>query len=431
MKKLILIALAYSISLSLIASNEGETRTTTVKREIASSDVIVIEAKNTELAIETWNKSEVEIEATVRFDGKLTDKMQDFLNDFETRVRENISSSEGEFKIDSDLDLPNKIQIGSKSVGINISFGDDELKIIYRIKAPGTNKYVISNSYEDVRLVGSFDNMELKQYSGELEAEKIDQAKLNLKYGSATIKEIGIGDIELYEQELNISDINKLTLNAKYSDLELERVNEIDAISYETDFQVSTIETLTGNYKYGEINIGRKLDQSELVLYEMEIEAEEIGSLRLENSKYSKIFIDKIGSLVFDQSYEDEVEIGVLGSFQSLESKYGNHSIDLLEGKLELNAYENDIEIDRLASTVTEVTIDGKYIESSIGIGDISYILKTNIKYGELDYDESAMDVRRYIKESDRLEVEAHSKNMSGNPVKISIKGYEVDVKLY
>jgi hypothetical protein len=38
--------------------------------------------------------------------------------------------------------------------------------------------------------------------------------------------------------------------------------------------------------------------------------------------------------------------------------------------------------------------------------------------------------VKRYIKDGDQLEVEAHSKTKNESVVNITVKGYEVDVKL-
>lgn len=430
MKKLIVIALTYSLSITLFASNDGETRTATVKTQVSSSDVINIEAKNTELYVEAWDKNEVEIEATIRFDGKMTDRIEEFLNEFETLVKENVKSGGGELKIDTDLDVPNRVQIGSKNIGINISYGNKELKIIYRIKAPGSNEYIINNSYEDVKLVGSFNEVDFTQYSGQLEAGTIKSGKLKMKYGSADIENLEESEMELYEQKLNINTLGTLDLNAKYSEFELGSVAKIEAISYESDFEIGSINELSGNFKYGKIDISGKIDEGEFVFYEMELEADDIGRLQMENSKYSKFDFDRANTIIFEQSYEDETEIGILGSFKSQNSKYGNHSIRLLEGSWELNAYEDETEIEQLGENATEIDINGKYLDTWIGIGSSSFILTTDVKYGKAKYDESDVDVKRYIKDNDQLEVEVHSKTMNNNPIKISVKGYEVDVTL-
>lgn len=430
MKKLISIALTCSIAFFALANGDGETRSTTVKLDVSSSDRINIQAKYTELIVETWDKNAMEIEASIRYDGKVTDKMLEFLDQFEQRVKDKISKGAGEVNVDTDLDLPNKIQIGGKYVGINISYGDDELKVLYRIKAPGANSYTISNSYEDVRLVGTFDKVDFTQYSGELEAGNIKSAKLNMKYGSATIESLGTATMEIYEQNLNSRSIGELEINTKYSDLELRKVGMMKAASYESDIQIGSIDNLSGDFKYGEIKVNEMMKTADLTLYEMDIEAEEIETIKLQNSKYSEFEASKVGSIVFEQSYEDQTSIGTLGSFKSTNSKYGNHSIELLQGSLILNAYEDEVEIDRLGASATEISIDGKYIDSSIGVGNVPFVLATKIKYGKADYDGSQVEVKRYIKDNDELEVEVHSKSKGTNPMRISVKGYEVDVRI-
>ncbi|WP_421765267.1 hypothetical protein [Ekhidna sp.] len=429
MKRIIILALACSASLAILAKGDGESRSTKVNVEISASDEIRIQAKYTALTIETWNKNEVEIEATVRYDGKVTSKIQEFLDEFESRVNDNIRLSGGELFIDTDLDLPNKVQVGSKNVGINISYGD-ELKIFYKIKSPGSNEYTISTSYEDVRLIGAFNKVDFTQYSGDLTAGSIKSGKMNLKYGSAEIEHLGTAEMEIYEQEISVTSIIDITINMKYSDVEFRSVEVMEAISYESDIKIGKAIVLSGNYKYGDINITNSLDKAELTLYEVDIEAGTIGSLLLENTKYSKFEIDRVGSITFRQSYEDETVIGTVGSFKSTNSKYGNHTIDLLESSFKLNAYEDEVEINELAKSVTDIIVDGKYIELSIDSDGSSFILKSNVKYGNVEYNENLVDVKRYIKEGDNLEVEAVSKNTSDQPINILVTGYEVKVQL-
>ncbi len=432
MKKLILITLIYSLAAISVANEkkDGETRSAIVTVDISPSDKIIIEAKHTELTVETWDKDEVEIEANIRFDGKMTDRMQEFLDEFEANVKNNIRKSANELSIKTNLDLPNKVQIGSRNVGIIVSYGDNELKLSYKIKAPGSNRYVINNSYEDVVLYGVFDDVDFTQYSGELEAKEIKKAQMNLKYGSATIQQMGEVDMQIYEQELDVERIESLTINTKYSDIELNTTDKVSIEAYESDLQFTSIGELKGELKYGEITIDEKLATGELTLYEVDIEAGEIKDLNLKNSKYSKFDIERMGNLTFDQSYEDETKIRTLANFKSLNSKYGNHSIDILTGSFDLNAYEDEVSIGSVGKKASKIYIDGKYIDSSLGLEDIPFSLLANVKYGKVDYDESAVDVRKYIKDGDQLEVEIHSKNKSDNSLQISVKGYEVDVDL-
>ena len=432
MKRLLTITLAFNLLFLVNASTkpDGETRTATVTRQVSVNDLINIKAKYTELVIETWDKDEIEITATVRYDGKMTDKMTEFLQEFQEQVENKIIDSSGEILIDTDLDRPNKVQIGSKRVGINIGFSEDEFKLDYKIKAPARSSYEISSSYRDVSMIGKFEKVKLTQYSGELTADYIAEADLDMKYGSSNFKEIGKATMEIYEQELEAITIGDLEINTKYSELEIDKITSMEAVSYESDFVIEFIGSLSGNYKYGELEIKENLGDAELAFYEMDIDAKNAGNIKFEQSKYGKIKFDEVKSLNFLQSYEDNLTIGRLGDFRSISSKYAKHNIQTLSGSFMLNAYEDDIRIYQVAESTSEIDIDGKYINAIVDLSPVPFSFYSNVKYGKVDYNESDVDIKKYIKESDQLEVELRSKNASSTSMQVRVKGYEIDVVL-
>ncbi|MFK7953204.1 MAG: hypothetical protein AB8B73_10185 [Ekhidna sp.] len=434
MKRIIIGLIAAYSSIILIASegNDAETRSTTVNIDINYSDLINIQAKYTELTIETWDKNEVEVQASIKYDGKMSDEIQEFLEQFENLVRKNIKYRDGELTIDSGVDFPSKgVKKSFFGLVVEINIGDyEQANLEYKIKAPASNRFIINTSYKDAQLIGDFAKMEITQYSGELTAEFIEKAKLNLKYGSATFKGIGNADIEMYEQEFESGEIQTLKLDAKYSDLEITEIGTLEAKSYETDYSIGIIGNLSGNFKYGEMEITQEIGTAKLTLYEQDIESEKIDKLILESSKYSKVQVARLDDAELIESYEDELTIGALGSLKSKNSKYGKYDIDQLQGIFILYGYEDKIQIDDVSSKAKEITIDGKYLDIYLGVKETSFQLNSKIKYGELNYNEETIDIRKYIKESDELEVELYSKKQNNSPLLIKIYGYEVDMIL-
>ena len=66
MRTILTTILVCSLSLQVLATEKlGETRTAKVTVDVSPSDVINIQAKYTELVIESWDKNEVEVIATV------------------------------------------------------------------------------------------------------------------------------------------------------------------------------------------------------------------------------------------------------------------------------------------------------------------------------------------------------------------------------
>ena len=432
MKRTILILLAFNVGFNVSSANseDGETRTANVTMEVSSTDIVNIQAKYTDLIVEAWDQDEVFIEATVRFDGRMTDKVQKFLDSFEDDVKSNITKSIGELRIETNLNEPNKFQLGSKYLGIQIGFSEDELKVEYSVKMPASNSVTIKNSYQDVIMRGRFQDVIIDQYSGDLDVEYIETAEFKLKYGSAQIDQIEDAKMELYEQDIDANLINKLTIDTKYSDLKVKDLGSTEIISYESDFEVGSLELLNGKLKYGKLEITRSLKDAELTTYEFDIDAASIESLVLVNSKYGNLEAESIDNLRLQQSYEDDFDIDNLGKLIADEAKYGDFVIGELKDELELSGYECEIKIKRIDSSTTNIDISGKYIETSIDTEGIDYTLKANTKYGKIDIDKTNMSIKKYIKDGDLLEIEANSPNSSSeNPVLISISGYEMDLE--
>jgi len=352
------------------------------------------------------------------------------MDNFQEYVEENIWYSSGQLKINTNLDEPNKIQIGSKHVGIIIGFSEDEFKLDYKIKAPKGNDFEIDNSYKDVALIGNFDRVKLTQYSGELNAGFIENVELNLKYGSSSFRGIGKGAVEIYEQKLDAESIDELDLNAKYSEIEIEELQWMETTSYETDFVLERAGTIAGNFKYGEMEIKDILENARLEFYEMDIEAAKAEVVEFRTSKYAKIEFGQVRQLTFDQSYEDELSIRELGKFSSRDSKYGKHDIQNLTGTFVLKGYEDDVDIEEVSASVEAITMEGKYINATFGISSQSFKFNSHVKYGKVDYDESDVEIKKYIKDGDVLEIEAFSKTKTNDPIVISVEGYEIDVDI-
>lgn len=434
MKKTILILLAFSLLLCFAEAKnpDGETRTATLTYEVSANDVIHLKAKYTDVLIEAWDKNEVYIEATIRFDGKMNDRVQRFLDAFEEEVESNVSDSPGVLYIKTNLDEPNKFQLGSKHIGIQIDYGEDELKLEYKLKVPSTNELKIENSYRDVKLVGDFAEVEIDQYSGDLEVESIGEAEIKLKYGTAYFDQIEIAEMELYEQDLTVNSIGQLDIETKYSELKIENLGTTEIVSYESDFEITNLSALNGNLKYGKLEITDRFEEGELTTYEFDIEAKSIGSLTFENSKYGKVEAEDIEMLTLIESYEDDFDFESIETLKVEESKYVNYNIGKLINKLEIDqGYEGSIDIDALGDQASSIEITGKYIETTIDTGGVAYKLLSDTKYGSVNIDRDSMNVTRYIKDGDQLEIEATSNTSnSDNPLLISIRGYEMDLKL-
>jgi len=430
MKKILLALLIVSGTLAKAEKKYNEIRTSEHSYKIDASDRINVLAKDTYLKIEEWDKTEVYILATVRFDGKVTDKMQKFLDNFQTEVEKKIEKSLNELTIDTDIDEPNKVKIGSKNIGIQVGFGEDDLKIEYLIKVPSSNFLYIKNTYKEIKMIGSFKAVEIDQYSGDFEGDNFEEIKMALKYGKAKFENIGKAVLNLYEQKIEGKSIEFLSAEAKYSEFEIDQIGVIKVKSYESDYSIGNINSITGDYKYGKIEIENAINNASLTLYEVDIESEIIGTMMINESKYSKINVDEMNRIRLVSSYEDELEVDKLKSLQTLYTKYGKYEIGQLNEQLTLEGYKDDIIINSISKDVTGIRIDGKYVNLKLTTNQIPFTLIANTKYGKVNYNKEQIETKKFIKENSKLELVLASIEQTSNPVRIRIDGYEMDVSL-
>ncbi len=428
-KSILLLLVLFSAGHAYSFGKDGETKTARHTVSVSSGDAIAILAKNTYLQIESWDKNEVEVFAQVTFDGKENDKIRAFLDDFEKHVIDQITKSGGLLTIQTNLDEPNKIEIGKKKgtyfAGVMIGYSDTELRIEYTIKVPESNLLTVKSAYKDLVMTGAYDQVDITQYSAGFNAHILRDAKLNLKYGKTSVKVMGNGTLETYENDTRIGEAETLNINDKYSEYAISTLTKLNITGYESDVEIGTCDAITGNLKYGQMTIKEKVNNAVLTLYEYDIMGAGIVNLRLDNSKYSKIHLDRANEIRFVDSYEDELKIRYINTVIA-KSKYGDYQVQQLGKKMELIGYEDDVIIGEMMNGTESLYFEGKYLKMSITMKGQPYSLNADVKYGKVSYNESNLVVNKYIKENDNLKIEASAKNTTSQAIPITIKGYEI-----
>lgn len=430
MKKAILIGLALaSCTIAQSSNKDGETRTATKVVDVSSTDVITVLGKHKSIKVDTWDKNQVEVVATINFYGEPNNRMQDFLNNWEEIVKGNIRKQAGELVIDGEIEEPNKVQIGSKRFGIQFDYSEKQLSIEYVLKVPASNRLKIRTSYKGLWMRGDYDDVEIDAYSSDFEGGTFKKAKLKLKYGEANIKSIGDGKLESYENDLEIGDVQEFEIDDKYSELNFKNVEVLKIQGYESDIRAVSIGKINANLKYGDMEVEEKIGLGTFTLYEYDIQAQSAGNLKFESSKYSNFKFDRANEIRLLESYEDELQIRFLNIFEAPKTKYGEYTIDELGKRFTLNGYEDDTVIRKISEGAEELELNGKYLTLDINLNGRPFALNADTRYGKIEYDESKLDVKKYIKENDKIYIEAGTKS-GGQGFKISLTGYEIKANI-
>lgn len=228
-------------------------------------------------------------------------------------------------------------------------------------------------------------NFTLMNRYGNSELGRIDGlVKVDIKYGDLTAYNLSRGN----EKPLNY-------ISLAYGKANIETAGWIDAVlRYCGSFSVDNGQAMLLDSKYSKVEI------------------DEISSI-VGESKYDKIQIEKINNLVLDAGYSD-VDVGELTKSLKFEGGYGNLAVENIPEGFE------------------SLETDSKYIGVKLGIdSDASYQLDARLSYGDLKFDESNFQHQRRIVENNSSETTGIVGKQSSPTAKVKISSSYGSVRLY
>lgn len=132
-----------------------------------------------------------------------------------------------------------------------------------------------------------------------------------------------------------------------------------------------------------------------------------VAKALLMDSKYSKIYIDEVSTIVSETKYDhiEAIEITNLVA----EGGYTGFEIGTLKGKLDITTGYGSIKVDRITSGFEEVDIQAKYCKVSLDIDeDASYVLNLSQHYGSLSFNEDKAEIIKRIYDDNDKTIEAN-----------------------
>jgi hypothetical protein len=239
--------------------------------------------------------------------------------------------------------------------------------IDYKVKMPSKINFTLANRYG---------NSELEAIEG--------LVKLDIKYGNLTAENFSRGN----EKPMNY-------LSLAYGKAEIESAGWLDvALRYCGNFMINKGQAMLLDSKYSKIVI------------------EDISSI-VGESKYDNIRIQKINNFVLDAGYSD-IDIGELTKTLKFEGGYGNLSVEDIPKGFE------------------SIETESKYIGVKLGIdSDASYQLDARLSYGDLKFDESNFQHQRRIVENNSSETSGIVGKESSPLSKVKIYSSYGSVRLY
>lgn len=396
---------------------------------------IDLKAYSSEVKIESWNKNEVFIKATIKVEAKTQEKIDAFL----AKANLEPKSSDNYISIENPFNIRNVRTTQIINARTKVTFNDGEklsignYSISYQIFMPVAGYLNLKNSYGDVEITNLISLCNIEIYSGDLKANNLGELNLTLKYGNAEINSSKDAKIELFESKMQLMKADNINLNTRYSRVDLGETNLLYLTSYEDRIKIGKLNKLDANIKYGNLFIA-KVDKLEIrSAYETNAEITEANSTHMVSSKYGNYEIGRIKELVLDQSYEDDMVIMEIQDLSSANCKYAKFKVHNLTNSLVVNGYEADVTLLDVAKDFTKLDVNGKYMDLQFTLAQgAQYGVSADVKYPSFVYSVDNFEITKSIKQGPRIQLEMQKKGATTkkNLSRVAISGYEIDMVL-
>ncbi len=396
---------------------------------------------HSDVIITTWDKNEVKVIATLRVEAEDEKDIDALFADLKFLPK----SSENE------MDLSNAIQINKRAdfeikpflrintgdrVKVELSNGDKiklkKYQVKYEIITPVKTRMNLKVSYGNVHIVGDLMGESVFDFhSSKFSAENLGRARISMKYGEVALKTMTDGKISLFEGELELLKARELEINSKYSKLSIDKATRIKLLSFEDKVKIGKIDELKSNMKYGDLMIaeGRLLNLAES--YEVDAQIGKADQLKSSSSKYSDYQIGQVTDLLFSQTFEDKLTVKSVERLK-IDGKYGKVNVEKLGISCEIRGFETDVNIAAISPDFRQISMDGKYMDIQLQLPAKAFTFQSKITYGGVEYNSADYNLINSSKQGETNTLELKRKGSEGNSgaARVSVLGYESEVKL-
>lgn len=437
MKTKVNIALTFALVLASISLGFSTPKKATIKDsktihksfKVNPDAQFNLHSREADVVVTTWDKNEIDVTVTLTVEAYDRDELDEMLEQMNVVINGTATNVtvKDEMKINRQTTINGRTSIRTNGKKIKIK----KFSYTYAIKMPKTAHVNIKNKFGNVTLDENKGKLNLELYENTLNALKAapKDCVMNLKFCEVQLGELKNAEIKLYECKLNLVQVATLDLNAKFSKVTSSRSRDVTLSAYESKLNLGVAKLVSGKQSFGSLLIA-EADEIKLTTYELKLTIGSVKNLELTNSKFSKITCGPLTKLKVVNAYENDMTIAEASTVNII-AKFSDLHLGELKESLVTSGYELDCFIGKLDKGFKKVSIDGKFSKTDITIPDgVGYKLDADVRFGDIKYPTSNLEVDRRIKDGSTQRVSAKTKNYSGESL-ISIRGYESDLTIH
>ncbi len=314
--------------------------------------------------------------------------------------------------------------------GDQITTKVDIVKADLTLWLPNIAKLTLENEYNNVQVGDLPCNVEVDLFSGNLDVGNLEgNLKVKLKYGNANIGNLKDADIDIFEGLLFLKNSENIRLKSKYSKIEAGQVNTMQLDIFEGKISIEEVKnTMEVKGKYAAIKI-KKMDRGNWDLFECDVVLDQAKELQLKG-KYGNHEIGSIEKLIVEV-FESHFNIHTAGSILSNSDKYSEFKIALLRSSFSAHqSYEGKLYVETLIASFEGIDFTGKYGRLKLPLYQIDhYQVDVATSYGQVDYEESKMEISRLINDGDDFALVGKSLGGAGSAL-VKVRGFEMSLSI-
>ena len=276
----------------------------------------------------------------------------------------------------------------------------------------------------------SYIDVQFSQMEDLIKAKTVIDEKFNFTGWGSGSKRFSINYTVKMPARLNLSLANR------YGNTELEEIRGL--VKLDIKYGNLTADNLArGNEKpmnylslaYGKAEIVSAGWLDVMLRYCGNFVVEKSQALLLD-SKYSKIDIEEISSIVGETRY-DNIQIGKINNLV-LDAGYADINVEELTKKLKFDGGYGNLSVENIPKGFESLETDSRYIGVKLGIdSDASYQLDARLSYGDLKFNEENFQHERRIVENNSSETSGIVGKESSPSSKVKVSASYGSVRLY
>jgi len=381
------------------------------------------------LTIHTWDKAEIaytmSVDATLKSEEDAK-RLDDFIEELE------FSHSAGSVQFDNRFWTSKKAIMGRKTMTLKgaktIRFS--EFKMKGEMWIPENCLLDLSSKYSEIEVEDLMGRTSLDLYNDKLYGGSVNSyMEIAAKYSTLEFADMKDIKADLYNTTIEAGDIGSLSVVSKYSKFKAGNAGKVDINAYNDKYTIGIAGDINFVDKYSDL-IAEQTGHTELDCYSSTISIKRVEDVELK-SKYGSYEFEEARNLNVATAYSDKYTIGSLGALNISDSKYCVYKTDHLEKSLYLKEGYSDKLFISNTGILNEVKVNGKYVVLEMALDkDFSYRFNASVKYPKFDINEESMNVRKKIKESSELEMEAIKGTESEGMPSFFVNGYDMAITL-